>query len=218
MAKPTLEKVLKERVEPLVEEAMHKFLGITISEFGRDISDKIEKNPLISYEINIDISFKAAKKLFKKEFLTRLLQSHYGNVSAVAKIAGMDRRSVHRAIKEFRIDVKKVRKSMIKTEYYQREAVDTILKKTLDSYKQVIRPGRLEKMYKNVNKISKNIVKQLPPIEMEWKDAEKEFEKRYLEKALEENKGNISKTAKKIGLRYETLHRKLKKLNLISTS
>jgi DNA-binding NtrC family response regulator len=40
------------------------------------------------------------------------------------------------------------------------------------------------------------------------------FEKQYFEKALKENKGNVSKTARKIGLRYETLHRKLKKLGL----
>lgn len=214
MPKPTLEKVLKDKVEPLIEEAMHKFLGVTISELGKDITDKIERNPLISYEINTAIGFKAAKKVFKKEFLTRLLQSNFGNVSAVAKIAGMDRRSVHRAIKEFGIDIKKVRKEMIKTKYYQREAVDAILKDTLDSYKQIIRPGRLERLYKNVDKLSKDIIKQLPPVEMSWEEAEKEFEKRYLEKALEENKGNVSKTARKIGLRYETLHRKLKKLGV----
>ena len=214
MARPNLEKVMKEKVEPLVDEAMHKFLGVTISEFGKDISDKIEKNPLISYEINTAVSFKTAKKIFKKEFLTRLLQTHYGNVSVVAKITGLDRRSIHRAIKELGIDIKDVRQKMIRTEYYQREAVDSILKKTLDDYKQIIRPSKLEKMYKNVDKLSKDIIKELPPVEMLWDDAEKEFEKEYFRRVLEENKGNISKTARKIGLRYETLHRKLKKLGL----
>ena len=214
MVKKTLDKVLKEKVEPILEESMHKLLGITISEFGKDISDKIEKSPLISYPIDTSISFKAAKKLFKKEFLTRLLQSHYGNVSAVAKITGMNRRSIHRAIKDFRINVKKVRKEMVKTELYQKEAVDSILKETLSNYKQVIRPIRLEKMYKNVDRISSDIIKELPTLEMPWNEAEIEFEKAYLIKALKENKGNISKTAKKIGLRYETLHRKIKKLSI----
>jgi DNA-binding NtrC family response regulator len=41
-----------------------------------------------------------------------------------------------------------------------------------------------------------------------------EFEKTYIKKALEENKGNVSKTAAKIGLRYETLHRKIKKMDI----
>lgn len=214
MDKPTLERVLKEKVEPLVEEAMHKFLGVTISEIGRDITDKIEKNPLISYAIDASIPFKSAKKLFKKEFLTRLLQSHFGNVSSVAKIAGMDRRSIHRDIKELSINISKVRKEMIKTKYYQKEAVDAILKDTLDNYRQIIVPERLKKMYKNVDKLSSEIVEELPPVEMSWEEAEREFEKRYLEKALKENKGNISLTAKKIGLRYETLHRKLKKIGM----
>jgi DNA-binding NtrC family response regulator len=40
------------------------------------------------------------------------------------------------------------------------------------------------------------------------------FEVQYFKKALKENKDNISKTARKIGLRYETLHRKLKSLGL----
>ena len=47
------------------------------------------------------------------------------------------------------------------------------------------------------------------------KDAEREFEKKYLKAALQENDNNISKTARKIGLRFETLHRKLKSLGLI---
>ena len=214
MAKKTLDKVLKDKVEPILDESMHKLLGITISEFGKDISDRIEKSPLISFPIDTSISFKAAKKLFKKEFLTRLLQSNYGNVSAVANISGLDRRSIHRAIKELGINVKRVRKEMIRTQYYQKEAVDNILKETLDHYKQVIRPSRLERMYKNVDKISSDIVKELPAIEMAWNDAEIEFEKAYIQKALRENKGNISRTAEKIGLRYETLHRKIKKLGI----
>jgi len=45
------------------------------------------------------------------------------------------------------------------------------------------------------------------------KQAEQEFEKKYLRQALQENK-TITATAKKIGLRYETLHRKLKSLGL----
>ena len=73
MAKETLDKVIKERVEPLVNEAMHRFLGVTITEIPGEISDKIEKNPLISYEIDTSLEFKTAKKLFKREFLKRVL-------------------------------------------------------------------------------------------------------------------------------------------------
>jgi transcriptional regulator of acetoin/glycerol metabolism len=214
MVKETLEKVLKTKVEPLVEDAMHKFLGVTIAEVGKDITDKIEKNPLITYSIDTELGFKAAKKMFKKEFLKRLLQSHLGNVSEVAKVADLDRRTIHRDIKDLKINISKVRKDLIRTKYYQKEAVDSILRDTLDDYKTVIRSEKMDKIYKNVDKLSSDIVEELPAIEMRWDEAEREFEKRYLAKALKENKGNISKTARKIGLRYETLHRKLKKLGI----
>lgn len=214
----TLEKVLKEKIEPLIDEAMHKYLGITISEVSEEISDKIEKSPLISYEINTALSFKAAKKLFKKEFITRMLRAHFGNVAEVAKITGMDRRSIHRAIKEFRIKIRRIRKEMERISYTRREAIDSILKKTLDQYRKIIRPSKLENMYRNVEKLSENIIRELPAVDMTWKQAEKEFEKAYLKKALEENKWSLTKTAKKIKLRYETLHRKIKKLGITSSS
>jgi DNA-binding NtrC family response regulator len=210
----SLEKSLKEKIEPMLDESMHDMLGVTINEFGRDITDKIEKSPLIAYDIDTSLSFKAAKKLFKKQFLTRMLQNNYGNISLVAKITGLNRRSIHRAIKELRINVKRTRKEMVKADYYRKEAVDGILKETLDNYRRVIRPSRLEKMYRNVDKISGDIVKELPTIEMTWDDAEREFEKTFIKKALKENKENVSKTAAKIGLRYETLHRKIKKLGI----
>lgn len=214
MKEKTLDKVLKKKVEPLLDKSMHKILGVTISEFGKDISDKIERNPLISYNIDTSLDFKTAKKMFKKQFLKKMLQIHLGNVSEVAKVVGLDRRSIHRAINRLDIDIDKIRKDMIKAEYYKKEAVEDILKDTLDSYKSVLQESKLEDMYKNVDKLSSDIAHALPTVDMSWKEAEKNFEKEYLKKALKENKGNVSKTARQIGIRYETLHRKLKKLGL----
>ena len=208
-----LEKVVKEKVEPIIDSAMHKFLGITISELRQDISDRIEKNPLLSFEINIALPFKIAKKTFKKEFLTRLLRAHYGNISMVAKIIKQDRRSIHRDIIDLGVDVDKIRKEMIRPEYYKKEIVD-VLRKSFDHYREFIKPKKLEKIYEHVDDISEDIVKELPVVEMTWEEAEIEFEKEYLRKALKENNENVSKTARKIGLRYETLHRKIKALGL----
>jgi len=209
-----LEKVVKEKVEPLVDEAMHRYLGITISEIKGDISDRIGKSPLLSYEINTSVSFKVAKKLFKKDFITRMLHSHRGNIGVVAGFTGLDRRSIYRAIKEFGIDVKKIKSEAIRRDHYRRAAVDHILKDTLDDYKTILKADKLKKMYKGVGKLSSDIVKELPVIEMTWKEAEREFEKAYISKILKDFGGNISKTAKKMNLRYETLHRKIKKLGL----
>lgn len=214
MEKSTLDKVLKEKVEPILDESLHKVLGITISEFGKDITDKIEKSPLIGYDIDTSLSFKVAKKMFKKQFLTRLLQSHQGNITEVAEISGMDRRSIHRAIKNLRIGIKCIRREILRSEHYQKEAIGGILKSTLDDYKKIIRPAKLDQMYANVDELSSEILHELPVIEMRWDEAEKLFEKEYLKQVIEENKGNVSKTARNIGLRYETLHRKLKRLGL----
>ncbi|MBD3248858.1 hypothetical protein GF336_02320 [Candidatus Woesearchaeota archaeon] len=213
--KETLDNVLKKKVEPMIGSAMHRFLGITVSEISEDISDRIENNPLISYEIDVSVHFKTAKKLFKKEFLTRLLQSHYGNISSVARITGLNRRSIHRDVKSLGININKTRKDMLKTDYYQKEAVDSILRETFDDYRYIIRPKKLQKMYENVSQLSGDIIKELPALEMTWKEAEHEFEKAYLKKALKKYK-TIAKTSRNIRLRYETLHRKLKKHNLLN--
>lgn len=209
-----LEKVIKEKVEPIVNESMQKYLGITIKELPDDISDKIEKNPIISYGISTEFDFKTAKKMFKAEFLKRLLQTHLGNISKVAEITGLDRRTIHRDIKNLNIDIKKIREDLISTQYYQKEAVDNIVRKTLDDYKNIINSEKLKNMYKDVERISDMISNVLPTIEMSWDMAEKAFEKEYIKKSLEESNYNISLTAKKIGIRYETLHRKIKALDI----
>ncbi len=54
------------------------------------------------------------------------------------------------------------------------------------------------------------IYNQLP-----FKDARKQFEHDYLKTKLEENKGNVSQTAEKIGMERSHLHKKVKALNII---
>jgi len=214
MPEKTLEKVMKEKINPMIEESLHKFLGVTINELNKDLSDKIETNPLISFDINTALSFKTAKKLFKKQYLQNLIRNHYGNISDVAKVANIDRRSVHRAVQELKIDIDKVRKELLRPDYYKKEAIDEIFKATLDHYKGIIHPEKLEKVYREVPSLTKNIIKELPAMEMSLKEAEGEFERQYLKKALDENNWNISKTARKIKIRFETLHRKIKKLDI----
>ncbi len=210
----TLEKVVKEKIEPMIEEAMQKYLGITINELEKDITEKIEQEKLIGFAIRVDLPFKEAKKLFKKEFLEKAIQTHYGNISEVADIVGLDRRSIHRDVKGLKVDVKKVREKLFKHGYFEREAVDGIIRRTLESYRDFVKAERLEKMYEHVVELSESIVRVLPTLNMGWKEAEKEFERAYLQRALENNGWNISLTARKIKLRYETLLRKMKRLGL----
>jgi DNA-binding NtrC family response regulator len=210
--KTNLEKVVKDKIEPLLEEAMQRFLGVTIRELENDITEKIEHNKLVGILVRTDLPFKAAKKEFKKEFLMRTIQTHYGNISEVADIVGLDRRSIHRDLKSLNVDVKKLREKLYKPKYFEKEAVDQMLRKTLEQYKSVIRSEKLGQMVEYVPELSEQIVNILPDKTLRWKDAEREFERVYLTSVLKENNNDVRKAAQRIGIRYETLLRKSRKV------
>ena len=106
--KKGLEEAIKEKVSPLLEETMEKNWGITIPKIETDITDKL-RNPQMQIYFAPDLTFSSAKKVFKSEFLKKGLLQHLGNVSQLAKTLGIDRRSVHRAIKSLDIDVEELR-------------------------------------------------------------------------------------------------------------
>lgn len=212
---PKKQPTIEEKIKPIVKEATHKFLGVSIDELTSDITTKLTKSSLIDIEIDTKIPFKEAKKRFKKDYLEKMLKLHLGNISEVAKLTHVNRRSLHRLINEFDIDVNKIKKEMKKPYDIKATAIGHVIEKTLDDYKGVIHPDKLEKAYEGVPEISGDITKELPERPMSMKDAEDEFERRYLQKVLIEHNHNITQTAKAIGLRFETLHRKLKSLKLI---
>ena len=211
--KKDLEETIKDKVTPLIEESMEKNWGLTIPKLEVDITDQL-KEPQVKVYIPLHLPFQEAKKVFKEEFLKKELKLHLGNVSNLAKKLGLDRRSIHRAIKELEIDLDEVRSKDLSEEDFQMGIIDQTIRATLDQYKEVIQPQKMEKMYKEIPSLSRNIAKFIPHQEMTWKEAEVEFEKQFLDNALKENKWNVTKAADKIEIRVETLHRKIKKLGL----
>ena len=205
----------KKYIDPIVTSAVQKVLGVNITELNRDISEKLNKSSLIGINIDTSKSFKDAKKYFKKKYLDRLLQINLGNISEAAKIAHVDRRSIHRLVKDEKVDVYKIRRELKKAYTIKQEEINTIIGDVLDNYKTIIHPIKMDQMYAHVPELSKDILDELPEEPKTLKEAEEEFEKEYLTKALKENNGNVSQTAKKIEIRYETLHRKMKKIGLI---
>jgi DNA-binding NtrC family response regulator len=214
MSNKKLESVMFDRVKPIVEHAMQTFLGVSINELNHDITEKLKKSPLLNIKPDLSLPYKEAKKKFKKEFLKKLLRAHYGNISEVAKIADIDRRSIHRLINETQLDAKAIRQELPKPYQVKHDAVAGIIEDVVDSYKAVIHPDVVEQVYGHVDQVSENILKDLPEQKVTMKDAELEFDKAYLKRALKRNTYSITKTAKAIGLRYETLHRKLKGLGI----
>jgi DNA-binding NtrC family response regulator len=77
--------------------------------------------------------------------------------------------------------------------------------------KNILHPSKMHAMYKNVSTMTKDILDLLSPEHtLTLKQAELEFDRRFILRALAKNNNNISQTARQIGLRYETLHRKIK--------
>jgi len=89
-----------------------------------------------------------------------------------------------------------------------------IIEDVLGNYKNVLHPGKLDEMYRNVSTVSKDILESLPEQPVTLKEAEHEFEMEYFKQALKLN-GSISQTARAVQLRYESLYRKLKRLGLV---
>lgn len=207
MPEKTLEKAIKEKLKPILEQITRTSLGFPLDKLNEDIIDKLEK-PVLRFKIDTSIPFKKAKKEFKKKFFEDLLRGHLGNISEVARISGMDRRSVHRAIKELNINIDRYRAEMIRPDDYRFEVVDEAVKDSLEEFREIINQDKLKNIYQSI--MSKEEIKQIHLREPTLDEAEREFEKQYIEYALRENQDSIIKTAKKIGLRYETLIRKIK--------
>jgi DNA-binding phage protein len=211
-----LESVVEQKVKSLVDGAMRKFLGVTISELEKDITAKLRKwSPFLDFDIDTKVKFKQAKKLFKQYYFKRLLRGAVGNVSDVAKVSCVARESIHRILRDMNVKIDNIRSEINSKDYGKEESVKSVIEKSLEHYKPVLHPQKFDAIYKNANLISKDIAKELPERPMSYKEAEREFEVAYLKKALSENMGNISQTARQVGLRFETLHRKLKLLNII---
>ena len=209
-----LEKTIQEKITPLLEKSMEETWGMSIPKIESDITDKL-KDPQTNIYISTQLKFNEAKKQFKKEFFKRELRLHQGNISELAQNLELDRRSIHRTVKELEIDMENIRHHPLSEDEFQKEQIDRTIRSTLDQYKEIIQPPKIEQMYKEVESLSRNIVKILPLYKSTWKSAETMFEKKFLARSLEKNQWNIDQVAKTIGLCPETIYRKIKKLKLV---
>lgn len=213
-AAQNIDQLLEEKIKPLITEATAKFLGVTVKELTEDISAKLTKAPLLDFPIDISIKFKQAKKRFKKAYIEKMLELHLGNISVVAREAGTDRRSIHRLIHQLHVPLDKIKKELLRPYDMKLSLVSHAIEDVLDKYRAVLHPAKIERMYKNVSQLSEDLLRELPEKKLTIKEAEEDFERQYIKKALLGNNHNVTQTAKKIGLRYETLHRKMKVLGI----
>jgi len=210
---PQLDKTVEDRIKNIVDGASQRYLGIGTISLNSDITDRLKKDSLLSFYVDTKKAFKTAKKQFKKHYLEKVLQIHSGNVSTSARVAGIDRRSIHRLMTELGIIVD--RQKLLAENYTGsvQEMITGALQESETSRQDGLARDKLFRMYKRMAPtLSREIVRELPSLSLD--EAEREFERRFIEKALGENDYNISATARKIGLRFETLHRKMKDLGV----
>ena len=212
--KKNLEATLKEKVLPLVEEQLAKHWGVTIPQLEADITDQLKQEDSLFY-ISPHTPFREARKQFKAAFLRRELRSHQGNISQLARALEIDRRSLHRVIKDLELDIHELRQKEMEDE--QQVRIDQRLRTAFDQYKELIQPQKLEKMYEEIPALSRNIAKMLPQQHLTWDEAEREFEQQFFEQALKEHHGSIAQAARCTKLRAETVHRKIRKLQVVRT-
>ena len=187
MNKHNLEETIKGKVALLLEETMEKSWGVYVPQVQSDITDKLQNNLPTKFYIPMADSFQEAKKKFKSEFLKNQLHLHSGNISQLAKFVGLDRRSIHRAIRKLDLSVEETRRDVRLTAPYQEKIIDETIRFALEGYKDIIQPQKMEKIYQEVPALSRHLAKLLPHHHLTWKQAEWEFEKQFLYQSLKEH-------------------------------
>ncbi len=208
--------VLEEKIRPFVEEALHKFLGVRVTELESELSDKIKRTSLWEWLVDTSLPYREAKRNFRRGYVSWLLQTRFGNIAAVSRLLGVNRRTGHRLVRSLRIPIAGFREVLHGEQYVRTEAVKDAIQGVLDQYKNVLHPEKIKALYEHVPLMSKSLARELPEQPISLKDAEFEFERKYFVAVVSGCKGNLSLAALRARIRYETLHRKLKKLGLNS--
>jgi DNA-binding NtrC family response regulator len=92
---------LENVIERAVTLASDEWIGPT------DLPERVLSEPEEKKQVQIDIPLKRAKDQvvtdFEKEYLTRMLARHHGNISRAAMNSGIDRRTFHRLLNRYQI-------------------------------------------------------------------------------------------------------------------
>ena len=110
---PEAEEVMKEYPWPGNVRELQNVLGRTYFLCAKEIIESkdlplpISDNNLGVCDDYIDLSYKDAKnrlmEIFEEKYLTHNLKKNNGNISRTAELCGMDRRTIHRILKDFNI-------------------------------------------------------------------------------------------------------------------
>lgn len=199
---------VEKRVDPeVIGRVLREAIGITIPELSEDLTSRL-RDPLLGFDIHPELPFKGAKRRFKEDYIRAALQRRFGNISEVARLLKLSRRTVHRLAEQ--TEVRRMREDMAPARYFAEQDIGAAIGETMREYADVLHPSRLERLYEKVPQLSAELLRdaEYEPIPLE--DALREFERRYLIAAVSRHGPVLKDVARKTGLRYETLLRKLR--------
>ncbi|MAG61096.1 hypothetical protein CL619_04885 [archaeon] len=207
----TLEDTIIDKVRPLIHDSIEKTWGLAIPKLEEDITSKLAKEQT-TIPIQFSLPYSEALAAFKKEFFERELRKHH-NISFLANLLGVSRRSVHRSIKDLGIDVPKISKEEQKN-YFKEQKIYNSLREALLEYRTLFKEDKMQALYSTLPTLSKTLAQELPEQEAStWRKAKRDFEIRYLRHHIALG-DKLKVVAKRIGMRAESLSRKLKVLGL----
>ncbi|MBT3408766.1 hypothetical protein HOK68_01540 [Candidatus Woesearchaeota archaeon] len=194
------------QIKPVLDKALESFLGVKIDKISNEILEKLVKNNL-----NIDFldswSLEEAKFNFKKDYLIKVLREFNGNISKASTISGIDRRTIHRLIIQFNIDIEEFRNLPY---HFSKKKIDDYIKFVAgDVLKQYSLTEKKSELIYGLptDELVKVIKKPFPKME----DAYDFFEYKFLVAVILKNDKVLKDVCKQLKIARETLSRKISK-------
>lgn len=195
-----------EEIKPVLDNALQQFLGVKIDTISNEVLEKLSQNKL-HIDFNDEWTLDEAKNNFKKEYLILLLREFNGNISKASTISGIDRRTIHRLILQFNIDVDEYRNlpyefSKTKVDNYIKFVVGDVLKH------YALTEQKSDAVYDlPTDELVEKVKKPFPTMD----DAYEDYEKKFLGAVILKHDKILKDVCKQLNIARETLSRKLSK-------
>ena len=199
------------KLNSIVEQTLKSNTGINDSVLNNSILFGLEKRLLSS--VQILTNYKDAKRSFQKAYFSELLTLNHGNIKSASKIAGMDRRQIHRICKTLNLDTKNIRENLIKPYNYLKQNIQDVVEQKIELYKSSIKQDTFDSLYKKIPTISEDITLHIEKNSKTYDEAILEFEKDYFLELMRRSNNNFSLAEELSGLSIKSINRKLKAIS-----
>lgn len=199
-----------EKIKPALDKALESFMGLKIESISDEIIKKLKENKL-NVEFQDSWTLEQAKLNFKKNYLMEILREVNGNITKASVISGIDRRTIHRLITSFNIDVDGFRNlpyqfSKTKIDNYIKFVVSDVLKQY-----NLTKELSDDVQYKLQTKELVEVIKKPFPT---MDEAYEEYEKQFLIAVIAKNNKILKDACKQLHIARETLSRKISKYGI----